>query len=206
MGFALCDPGVREVAAEAARRLAEAAGLVLDEEPVALSDPVKAWLGAGPTGLWHSLEDGMWPGVADDLTRYSRSVLEQTERQTVPWVARTEQRRERLVYEVAALFEEVDLLLSPTNAVAAFAAEGPPPDTIDGQVARPLGASATPFTMLANLCWNPAVSVPAGLNSEGLPVGLQITARRHHDEIPLRLARIWEQTQPWERQSRRSRR
>jgi aspartyl-tRNA(Asn)/glutamyl-tRNA(Gln) amidotransferase subunit A len=90
--------------------------------------------------------------------------------------------------------------------VAAFPAEGPPPDTIDGQPARPLGASATPFTMLANLCWNPAVSVPAGLNSEGLPVGLQIMARRHHDEIPLRLARIWEQTQPWERHSLRSRR
>jgi Asp-tRNA(Asn)/Glu-tRNA(Gln) amidotransferase A subunit family amidase len=60
--------------------------------------------------------------------------------------------------------------------------------------------------MLANLCWNPAVSVPAGTNSEGLPVGLQIMARRHHDEIPLRLARIWEQTEPWARHSLRSRR
>jgi aspartyl-tRNA(Asn)/glutamyl-tRNA(Gln) amidotransferase subunit A len=206
MGCALCDPEVRDLAEKAARRLADAAGLVLDDEPLVLSDPVKAWLGAGPTGLWHSLDEGMWPGVADDLTRYSRSVLEQTERQTVPWVARTERRREQLVFEVAALFEEVDLLLGPTTAVAAFPAEGPPPDTIDGQTARPLGASATPFTMLANLCWNPAVSVPAGLNSEGLPVGLQITARRHHDELPLRLARIWEQTQPWARHSLRSRR
>jgi aspartyl-tRNA(Asn)/glutamyl-tRNA(Gln) amidotransferase subunit A len=53
--------------------------------------------------------------------------------------------------------------------------------------------------MLANLCWNPAVSVPAGPTAEGLPVGLQIVAARHHDEIPLRLARIWEQTRPWPR-------
>ncbi len=58
---------------------------------------------------------------------------------------------------------------------------------------------ATPFTMLANLCWNPAISVPVGLTSEGLPVGLQIVARRHHDEVPLRLARIWEQVRPWPR-------
>ena len=53
--------------------------------------------------------------------------------------------------------------------------------------------------MLANLCWNPAVSVPAGTTAAGLPVGLQIVARRHRDEVPLRLARVWEQTRPWPR-------
>jgi aspartyl-tRNA(Asn)/glutamyl-tRNA(Gln) amidotransferase subunit A len=53
--------------------------------------------------------------------------------------------------------------------------------------------------MLANLCWNPAVSVPAGTTAGGLPIGLQVTARRHQDEIPLRLARVWEQTRPWPR-------
>ena len=57
----------------------------------------------------------------------------------------------------------------------------------------------TPFTMLANLCWNPAISVPAGQTSDGLPVGLQIMGRRHLDEVPLRLARIFEQTRPWPR-------
>ena len=46
-----------------------------------------------------------------------------------------------------------------------------------------------PFTMLANLCWNPAVSVPAGLTAAGLPTGLQIVGRRHADEVVLRLAR-----------------
>jgi Asp-tRNA(Asn)/Glu-tRNA(Gln) amidotransferase A subunit family amidase len=51
--------------------------------------------------------------------------------------------------------------------------------------------------MLANLCWNPAISVPAGPTADGLPVGLQMVTRRHHDEVPLRLARLWEQTQPW---------
>ena len=57
-------------------------------------------------------------------------------------------RREALVEEVAALFDEVDVLITPTTAVPAFPAEGPPPDTIDGQPARPLGASATP-----SRCW-----------------------------------------------------
>ena len=56
-----------------------------------------------------------------------------------------------------------------------------------------------PYTMLANLCWNPAISVPAGLSSDGLPIGLQITGRRHADDVVLRLARIFEQTRPWPR-------
>ena len=58
---------------------------------------------------------------------------------------------------------------------------------------------ATPFTMLANLCWNPAVSVPAGTTRAGLPVGLQIMARRHADDVVLRLARIFEEARPWPR-------
>jgi aspartyl-tRNA(Asn)/glutamyl-tRNA(Gln) amidotransferase subunit A len=199
MGFARCDPEVRELCAKSAQLLADAAGLVLDDEPIALTDPVRTWLGAGSLDLWLSLDPGMWPGVRDDLTRYSRSVLEQTEGYPAPRIAEAVRRREQLVVDTARLFDEVDVLMTPTTAVPAFPAEGPPPDEIDGVPARPLGASATPFTMLANLCWNPAISVPAGQTSAGLPVGLQIVARRHHDEIPLRLGRIWEQTRPWPR-------
>ncbi len=51
--------------------------------------------------------------------------------------------------------------------------------------------------MIANLCWNPAASVPAGLTAAGLPVGLHIQARRHADELVLRLARLLEQARPW---------
>ena len=201
LGFARCDPEVREVAETAARALAEAAGLAIDDEPVSLTDPVRAWLGAGAMDLWLDLEPGMWPGVAGDLTRYSRSVLEQTEDYPVRKFADAVRRRQQLVLDAARLFDDVDVVMTPTTAVPAFPAEGPPPEVIDGEPAHPLGASATPFTMLANLCWNPAVSVPAGRTAAGLPVGLQVMARRHQDEIPLRLARIWEQARPWPRQA-----
>jgi aspartyl-tRNA(Asn)/glutamyl-tRNA(Gln) amidotransferase subunit A len=90
---------------------------------------------------------------------------------------------------VAELFAGIDVLLTPSTAVPAFAAEGPPPG----------GAMSTPFTMLANLCWNPATSVPAGLTADGLPVGLQIVARRHCDDVALRLAKILEDARPWPR-------
>jgi aspartyl-tRNA(Asn)/glutamyl-tRNA(Gln) amidotransferase subunit A len=183
------DPEVAELAEAAARQLAEAAGLVLDTDEVHLTDPVRAWLSMGAMDLWFGIEEGQWPGVAEDVTRYVRGVLEQTEAYPVSRFARAHRAREQLTLDAAALFAEVDVVLTPTTAVPAFAAEGPPPG----------GAMATPFTMLANLCWNPAISVPAGLTSEGLPVGLQIVARRHRDEVPLRLARILEQARPWPR-------
>jgi aspartyl-tRNA(Asn)/glutamyl-tRNA(Gln) amidotransferase subunit A len=183
------DPEVAALAAAAAEGLAAAAGLALDDDPVHLTDPVRAWLSGGAMDLWFSIDEDMWPAVADDLTRYSRDTLEQTQDYPLPKFARAIRRREQLTLDAAALFAEVDVVLTPTTAVPAFAAEGPPPG----------GAMATPFTMLANLCWNPSISVPAGSTADGLPVGLQITAARHRDEVPLRLARIWEQAAPWPR-------
>ena len=197
LGFAAVDPEVESVTRSAAEALADAAGLMVDEDPVSLTDPVRTWLSSGALDLWLSIEEDMWPSGADDLTRYSAMSLRQTEEYPLRHYARALRRRQVLQDDVARLFREVDVLLLPTTAVPAFAAEGPPPDTIAGQPAGP--AMATPFTMLANLCWNPAVSLPAGTSAEGLPIGLQVVGRRHADEVVLRLARIFEACRPWPR-------
>jgi len=107
------------------------------------------------------------------------------------------QRRERLELEVARLFAETEILLTPTTAVAAFDARSPRDVTIAGEKVDP--ALTVPFTMLANLCWNPAVSIPVGCTRDGRPVGLQVTTRRHRDDLALRLARIAEIENPWPR-------
>lgn len=197
LGFAVTDPEVAGLCGEAAEALAGAASLVLDDEPVDLGDPVRLWFRAGAADLWLDLEKGMWPEVADDLTPFVRRALEMTQDYTVPRYAEVLRMREVLQAHMAAVFDEVDVLLSPTTAVPAFEADGPPPTVIDG---RDVGMGmVTPYTMPANLCWNPAISVPAGLTGQGLPVGLQIIAPRHRDEIPLRLARILEEARPWPR-------
>ena len=197
LGFAAVDPEVASIAEAAALVLADAAGLGLDAEPVALTDPVRTWLTAGPIDVWLSIEDDMWPAGADDLTLYSRRVLEQTEDLALPRLVAPARRRAVLEREVGELFAEIDVLLTPTTAVPAFVAEGPPPTEIGGRTVGP--AMATPFTMLANLCWNPSVSVPAGMTSGGLPVGLLITCRHHRDDVALRLAHLMEQARPWPR-------
>ena len=60
------------------RRSVQAAGLELDGKDVVLTDPVRTWLSGGAMDLWFSIDEDMWPDVADDLTRYSRDSLEGT--------------------------------------------------------------------------------------------------------------------------------
>ncbi|HEX5265341.1 MAG TPA: amidase family protein [Acidimicrobiales bacterium] len=199
LGFAQVDPEVAGLAETAALALIDAAGLTPAERGVQLSDPVRVWLSAGSMDTWMNLEPGMWPERADELDRPARVALEATEGRTAPQMARTMVRRAGLEDEVAELFSDVEVLLTPTTAIPAFPAEGKVPREINGVEVKPAMAMAVPFTMLANLCWNPAVSVPAGVTSDGLPVGLQIMVRRHADEVALRLARVFEQARPWPR-------
>jgi aspartyl-tRNA(Asn)/glutamyl-tRNA(Gln) amidotransferase subunit A len=139
----------------------------------------------------------MFPERADEFTGIVRYGLEHSADVTIPRFVRRLKWRQLLEEQVAAIFADIDVLVTPTTAVAAFAADGPIPTDIAGREVAP--GMAVPFTMLANLCWNPAVSVPAGLTAAGLPVGVQIMGRRHADEVVLRLARILEQTRPWPR-------
>ena len=48
-----------------------------------------------------------------------------------------------------------------------------------------------------NISGLPAVTVPAGLSAAGLPVGLQVVAMRHRDQLLLDVARFVEQMRPW---------
>jgi aspartyl-tRNA(Asn)/glutamyl-tRNA(Gln) amidotransferase subunit A len=43
-----------------------------------------------------------------------------------------------------------------------------------------------------NLSWHPAGTVRAGFSAAGLPVGLQIVAPRHRDDLVLQAARAFE--------------
>lgn len=197
LGFAVVDPEVAGVAETAARALIGAAQLIEVDRPVALTDPVQTWLRAGVMDLWPDVEPGMWPERAGEFQGYVRAALTATEHMEVPQLARIWQARNKLEQQLGAWFAGADVLLTPATAVPAFPAEGPMPQEINGVKVHP--AMTVPFTMLANLCWNPAVSVPAGLTAAGLPVGLQIMVRRHGDEVALRLARIFEQARPWPR-------
>jgi len=210
LGFAVVDPEVLELTRAAAELTARAAGTELVDCDVQLTDPVRTWLTTGALTLWLEIdEEAHYPERLDDVTRWVRTSLESTYDRPLRSLAKPLRRRLQLDKDCAAIFRDVDVLLTPTTAIPAFAAAGPPPTTIAGEYLEErfgvaAGAMSVPFTMLANLAWNPACSVPAGLSSEGLPVGLQIMGQRHRDDVVLRLARLLEQAQPWPRHAPRT--
>ena len=197
LGFGTVDEEVAEIVEAAARDLFAAVGQPFSVIDMDLPDPVRTWLSSGAVDQWLSFPDEMWPSRADDLMGFVRRGYEQGESMTAPQIARRFRFRHALEAAWAKLYEEVDVIVCPTTAVPAFAAAGPPPSVIAGKEVGP--ALTTPFCMPANLCWNPAISVPAGLTSDGLPVGIQCNARRHEDEVALRLGRLFEQARPWPR-------
>jgi aspartyl-tRNA(Asn)/glutamyl-tRNA(Gln) amidotransferase subunit A len=52
------------------------------------------------------------------------------------------------------------------------------------------------LTILSNICGNPAVSIPAG-TVDGLPVGMQVLARHHADDLLFDVALAVERERPW---------
>lgn len=55
----------------------------------------------------------------------------------------------------------------------------------------------TPFTQLANLTGQPAMTLPLHLTKDGLPCGVQVMARRGREDLLLQLAGQIEQTEYW---------
>jgi amidase len=148
----------------------------------------------------------MWArGIYEDsLTVPDRSLLERPSK----WMAGAGRvlvpgrRRERLLVarrtttaRILALWDEADVLLTPGLARTAVAAEGgfgkPPP------IAFNLAASLTPFTPLLNLTGQPAVALPAGTGSDGLPLSVQLVGRPGAEETLFALAAQIEAAQPW---------
>ncbi len=83
------------------------------------------------------------------------------------------------------VFEDVDVLLTPTAPSAAFAVG----DKMDDPLAMYLNDV---FTVPASLAGLPAISVPAGLDADGLPLGLHLIARPFDEETLFRAANALE--------------
>jgi amidase len=99
-------------------------------------------------------------------------------------VALGEQGRTQLFERFRKLFETYDLLVTPCTAVPPFPVERNYPETINGKPMATYIDWVAP-TFVITLAGVPAISVPAGLTADGLPVGLQIVGRRSAEEVVL---------------------
>jgi aspartyl-tRNA(Asn)/glutamyl-tRNA(Gln) amidotransferase subunit A len=91
----------------------------------------------------------------------------------------------KLIYENA--FREYDLILSPTSPVLPF--------KIGEKTKDPLEMYLSDiYTVGVNIAGLPAISIPCGFSSEGLPIGLQMIGNYYAEETVLRTARTLEKS------------
>jgi aspartyl-tRNA(Asn)/glutamyl-tRNA(Gln) amidotransferase subunit A len=101
-------------------------------------------------------------------------------------------RRSRLGIHMDQFHERFDLLLTPTVPISAFEAGREVPTGWPS--AR--WPTWTPFTYPFNLTQQPALSVPCGFTSDGLPIGLQIVGAKYQDALVLRAGHAFERARP----------
>lgn len=186
LGYVDVEPDVAEAVAAAAKAFEEMGARVEEIDP-GFGDPRDAF-----DVLWTS-------GAAGAVAR-----LPAEQRETLdPGLAATAERgaafsvadrhdanmmQAALGAVMATFHARWHLLLTPTVPIAAFAAgrEAPAgsPD--------PHWPGWTPFTYPFNLTQQPAVTVPCGSTTAGLPAGLQIVGPRHGEALVLRAAHTYE--------------
>ena len=93
--------------------------------------------------------------------------------------------RTLVIRDYEAAFERFDILVSPTSPTTAFRIG----EKADDPMAMYLNDI---FTIPANLAGVPAISVPCGLDDDGLPIGIQLTAPALDEPTLLRAAHALE--------------
>jgi amidase len=186
------DQDIEFICREAAMALASA-NAVVEEAEVDLAFVRPAFLAL--RGLWfvthlHALlsdRDQFGPNVANNVTAGLATTVEQ--------LAAAEQARGRLWTLCRELFDRVDCVVTPCMAVPPFAVEQNYPDTVAGKPMATYVDWIAP-TFVWSMTGLTVAAVPAGLDTRGLPVGLQVIAPPYRDETALMVAAAIERLRP----------
>jgi aspartyl-tRNA(Asn)/glutamyl-tRNA(Gln) amidotransferase subunit A len=131
---------------------------------------------------------GLWPHRADDYLPVVRSRLRHADNTDGAAVARARRRRARIAVAAERILRHVDVVVSPASAVAAAAI---------GHDRDPSAPEAVAFRagVIGCCAWQsltglPTCAVRVRFDPNGLPVGLQFTARRGADGVALDAAAL----------------
>jgi amidase len=184
------EPEIRAVV-DANRRVFESLGCITEEaEPdfsgVAESFPVLRYASNYSQNAPLVRQRAEW---VKDTIKYEVS---EAERLTAADIGRAQARQTQMYEQSRQFFEQYDYFVLPVTQVAPFDVTVPYPTSI-------AGTPMTNYIDWMRSCWyitfmsNPAISVPAGFTSAGLPVGIQIVGRHHDEWSVLQLAHAFEQ-------------
>ncbi|MDH3476488.1 MAG: amidase family protein, partial [Rhodospirillales bacterium] len=199
------DLGYFEVDPEVARNTQAALQTFRDlgatVEPVDLGWTL-ACLSAAMNHLGHLF--GAWIGQhlsrhRHELTDYARAFAEFAQTTTAADFMGAMEHAGKMYGTLGPTLEKYRLLICPTLAVPAVAAEHDPTDTsfaINGVKVDPMiGWCLTyPFNTMSRC---PVMSVPSGFAESGVPTGIQIVGRTYDDVSVFRAAAAYEAARPW---------
>ena len=194
-GYAPVDPEVAQ-SAEAGAHVFEELGCELRTSDLKLESPFDTWM-VFFAGNSYAVNGHLLDDPDDPLSWYARWTIEQGANITATDYIRALGERDKMINQFLDVFEDVDLLLSPTMAVTAFSTEQYPQE-IGGEAPYPIPAwGFLPFTHPINTIGFPAASVPCGFDSDGMPIGLHIVGRPGDEETVLAASAAFEQAHPW---------
>lgn len=186
------DAEVDSICRASARKL-EQAGAQVDEILFDVSDgrdPYQAWRGA-----WMVAQQFANLSHLAEFGENLRGNVERGMTVTTLDLAKAEQTRQIVFHRFRMLFERYDLLLTPAAPVKPYPVTQNFPAELNGRKFENYVDWIAP-AFLVTLVSLPAGSVPAGMTSDGLPVGLQIVGSRFEEPRILALAKIVSEMNP----------
>ena len=107
--------------------------------------------------------------------------------------------RTQLFRKVQGWFDGFDVIVTPTLTRTAIPIEERlfEPIEIEGRKTDTVRKAWYPYTHPFNLTGHPAITLPCGFHSDGLPMAIQLVGRRGEDARLLRIAALFEQARPW---------
>ena len=176
------DPEIATATAQAAKHLQDLGAVVEQVDPLT-EDPLDI-----STGLWFAGAYQVWQGLSPAQQALSdpdfKAQAEWGARLDVNAIHALNQRRGVLGSHLRQFMQRFDVVLTPSTAVTAFKALPAGHSPMNAQAM--LGW--TPFSYPFNLSQQPAISLPCGLSSQGLPMGVQLVGPMFGDALLLRAA------------------
>jgi amidase len=186
------EPEIDDICRKTAISLRDA-GATVDEVAFDISDgksPYQAWRGLWMVGQQFSNLDHL-EAFGANLKGNVKAGLKVTPLD----FGASEQKRQELFQRFAKFFERYDLLITPQSPVKQFPVEMNFPTLINGKKLDNY-TDWIAGSFLITLMSLPGGSVPAGMTSDALPVGIQIVGPRFEEPLILSAMKIVQQTHP----------
>jgi aspartyl-tRNA(Asn)/glutamyl-tRNA(Gln) amidotransferase subunit A len=143
----------------------------------------------------YHLSMGWYPDRSERYTPQTRHRLEKSEQISAIDLIRAMRHRNEFIadWENEMNLDNVDVYLAPTIPIPA-----PPVEAVeDPDLSPTLRGKLLRLTFPFNMMGMPVLSVPCGFTPSGMPVGMQIIARRDQDALVLRIGHALQQRTNW---------